>query len=141
MAPQPVILVGAGVIGLTTAYTILSRYPRIRLLVLASELPSDDPSSWTADYASMWAGAHYRPIAASTPQEHQEREFAIRTAAIMRSIAKKSPQAGVAMDPRPAPLANRGPAVLGELGLRRRRFTTPTVLSKGSDPGHPQNSK
>ena len=39
MALKPVILIGAGVIGLTTAYTILSRYPGTKVLVLAAEEP------------------------------------------------------------------------------------------------------
>ena len=96
MIPSEVIVIGGGVIGLTTAYTILSKRPNTSLLLVAAELPTDDSSSWSADYASMWAGAHYRPIAPATQQEHDEFNLALRTCSIMQQLARTTPESGVA---------------------------------------------
>jgi L-2-hydroxyglutarate oxidase LhgO len=53
MGTDPIIIIGAGVLGLTTASTLLSRCPETTILIIASELPTDPPTSWSADYASM----------------------------------------------------------------------------------------
>lgn len=43
----------------------------------------------------MWAGAHYRPIPGDTPQLNDERKLAMRTAEVMRRIAREDEEAGV----------------------------------------------
>lgn len=88
-----IIVIGAGVIGLSTATLLQSSYPTCRVIVVAAELPTT--CSPTADYASLWAGAHYRPCPGTTPQIKVEAELAVRTATRMRSIARESPEAGV----------------------------------------------
>lgn len=129
---QPIVIIGAGVLGLTTALTLQKRYPHLaeKITIIAAELPSL-PVSWTsnstidatgerttkspsttngngtsngtdpsgsieqqvstpsADYASMWAGAHYRPIPRSTRQLEEEFELAIKTSEIMNQIARE----------------------------------------------------
>jgi D-amino-acid oxidase len=89
MAPtalEPVVIIGAGVIGLTTALHLqsLSLSP---ITILASELPTDHNPS--ATYASPWAGAHYRPIPGDTPQLRAERHLAIQTFHVMKRIASQ----------------------------------------------------
>ena len=93
----PIIVVGAGVLGLSTCILLQSRFPNRRLTLLAAELPSTSPSpaSYTASYASAWAGAHYRPIFPSTPQLRLESKLAQRTFEVMKRIAKQTPEAGV----------------------------------------------
>ncbi|EXJ95229.1 hypothetical protein A1O1_00349 [Capronia coronata CBS 617.96] len=91
---DPIIVIGAGVTGLSVATLLQSQYPEIRITIIAAETPTT--TSPSADYASMWAGAHYRPIAGSTAQLKQEAEMAQRTAKVMRRIAQESPEAGVA---------------------------------------------
>lgn len=96
---EPTIIIGAGVLGLSTAYTVLTTHPKTPIMILAAELPTDPRTSWTPDYASMWAGAHYRPIAPSTPEQHVERAYAMKTYAKMRYLAQHHPVSGVAILP------------------------------------------
>lgn len=62
----------AGIIGLTSALAIQSVLPKgsYKMVLVAREFPSQADHS--VDYASMWAGAHMRPIPASTPQLARE---------------------------------------------------------------------
>jgi D-amino-acid oxidase len=53
------IILGAGVIGLTTALELLTRYPNSDIKVLAQHLPGDRSVS----YASPWAGANWLSVA------------------------------------------------------------------------------
>lgn len=94
MPQGSIVVVGAGVIGLSTAILLQQRLPQHTILIIASELPTSLHP--TADYASAWAGAHYRPIPASTQQLRDEAELAIQTSVTMRKIAKESPEAGLA---------------------------------------------
>lgn len=96
--PTHIIIVGAGVTGLTTATLIQRHLPKVGITILAAETPTTANPS--ADYASMWAGAHYRPIhPISTDQLAKEHEMAMRTAEAMRRLARKIPEAGVAEMP------------------------------------------
>ena len=94
-APQTIVVIGAGVLGLTTSNLLLSAHPTKRIVVVTAELPTDEMPS--TDYASAWAGAHYRPIPASTPQLKQEAQFGYRGYEIMRRMTKDEPDAGVRM--------------------------------------------
>ena len=93
MAAPPIIVVGAGVIGLSTATRLQEAFPSEPVHIIAAETPTT-PSP-TASYASMWAGAHYRPIPAGSPQLKYEMELAWQTNEVMKRIAKTSPQSGV----------------------------------------------
>lgn len=92
---EPIIVIGAGVIGLSCATVLQSRYPKAAITIIAAEFP--DARLPSVDYASVWAGAHYRPIPPSTPQLRDEAQLAFRTAEIMKKIARDSPEAGVAI--------------------------------------------
>lgn len=105
----PTIILGAGVVGLSTAHRLL--YPPSSsaatpdqhrpVLILSSSLPTDPISTVPADYASLWAGAHYRPIPASTPQLAYERTLALETHATMLQLADAYPESetGIARMP------------------------------------------
>ncbi|GAA5820306.1 hypothetical protein JCM3770_004040 [Rhodotorula araucariae] len=70
--PSPVIIVGAGCIGLTTGVELLRRgYP---VLLLAQHLPGD---ALTPGYASTAAGAHHLSFAAAS--DWRQRYFDIKT--------------------------------------------------------------
>ena len=93
--PEHVIVIGAGVLGLSTATLLQAQTPTRHhvVTIVAAELPTD-PSP-TPDYASPWAGAHYRPITGSSPQLKYEAELAKRTFEVMKRIAAETPAAGV----------------------------------------------
>ncbi|KAL6852280.1 hypothetical protein ACO1O0_006821 [Amphichorda felina] len=83
-AGQTVVVIGAGVIGLSCALrlqSVLSQSPQgrdVEVLIVAREWPTSIPGApitHSADYASMWAGAHVRPIPASTPQLKREAQW------------------------------------------------------------------
>ena len=99
MSPSPIIVVGAGITGLTTASLLQTTLPTdIPITILAAETPNT--TSPSPDYASIWAGAHYRPIfPLTTPQLRAEHELAVHTAETMRRIARDHPEAGVAEMP------------------------------------------
>src|SRR5699024_6445126 len=83
----------AGITGLTTALQIQSHLhsPSQSLLLLAK----DFPPSVSVNYASPWAGAHYRPIPGTSPQALRESKQARRTYAFLNEVARKEPAAGV----------------------------------------------
>ena len=95
MPKSTIVIIGAGVLGLSTATLLQRRHPRVQIIIIAAELPTDPSPS--ADYASPWAGAHYRPIPRSTRQLHEEAELGMQTAKVMKTIARETPEAGVGL--------------------------------------------
>ncbi|GAA6042037.1 hypothetical protein NBRC10512_006964 [Rhodotorula toruloides] len=70
--PSPVVVVGAGCIGLTTGIALLKRgYP---VLLLAHQLPGDPLSP---DFASTAAGAHH--LSFTSDDDWRQRNFDMRT--------------------------------------------------------------
>ena len=64
--PSHYIILGAGVIGLTTALELSSRFPSSTITIIARFLPGDHH----ATYTSPWAGANWLSVATDNgPQE------------------------------------------------------------------------
>lgn len=55
----------------------------------------DFPSDTSVNYASPWAGAHYRPVPGSSPQALKEANQAQRTYEFLKRTAATEPAAGV----------------------------------------------
>ncbi|KAF4971278.1 hypothetical protein FSARC_1848 [Fusarium sarcochroum] len=76
-----IVIVGAGVIGLTTALRVqqevLSTSDKSppSIVIIARDFPKDT----SINYATPWAGAHYRPCPGDTPQLRQEAKWAEKT--------------------------------------------------------------
>ncbi|KAJ5832747.1 hypothetical protein N7474_001058 [Penicillium riverlandense] len=87
MAANNIVVLGAGVSGLTTAY-LLSKDPSNKITVLAKHMPGD----YDIEYASPWAGANYMPTG-KEGSAHQQWETA--TWAPLKELAEKHPEAGV----------------------------------------------
>ncbi|KAJ5754893.1 hypothetical protein N7533_004436 [Penicillium manginii] len=82
-----IVVLGAGVSGLTTAY-LLSKDPANKITVLAKHMPGD----YDIEYASPWAGANYMPVGKQgTDHERWERE----TWPYLKEITEKYPEAGI----------------------------------------------
>lgn len=65
--------------------------PSQSLLLVARDFPSDT----SINYASPWAGGHYRPVPGSSPQALREAKQAQRTYEIFKRVAADEPAAGV----------------------------------------------
>ncbi|KAF7720047.1 Uncharacterized protein PECH_008081 [Penicillium ucsense] len=94
MAPNDhILIVGAGVLGLTTAIQLSLAGHKVTLL--ARDLPGD----FTIDYASPWAGAHFRPSPARTGPEQLEQQLMRTTYAQFEELATTRPECGVQFVP------------------------------------------
>ncbi|KAJ5226114.1 D-amino-acid oxidase [Penicillium chermesinum] len=82
-----VVILGAGVSGLTVAY-LLSKQTQYSITVLAKHMPGD----YDIEYASPWAGANYMPVA-NEGTRHQEWET--NTWAPLKALAENHPESGV----------------------------------------------
>lgn len=98
----------AGIIGLTSALKIqqlLSERDSSRstdVLLVAREWPTSIPGApiqHSADYASMWAGAHVRPIPGSTPQLRREAKWLKQTMVEFKRHLESDPSAGISQVP------------------------------------------
>ncbi|KAJ9646116.1 hypothetical protein H2204_000778 [Knufia peltigerae] len=85
-----IVVVGAGILGLTAALT-LQEHIKQPVLIIASEFPGDE----SINYASPWAGAHYRPIPALTAADIRAQKLMTVTNAVLRTQASTHPEAGI----------------------------------------------
>ncbi|KAG8969346.1 hypothetical protein FRC05_001085 [Tulasnella sp. 425] len=71
--PKQVVIIGSGVIGLTCAYELSSKYPpnELEITIIARDMPDDglDSTGW----ASPWAGANWYPFLNRDPENRWER--------------------------------------------------------------------
>ena len=84
----------AGVLGLSSALTLLENLPpeKFEVLLVASHFPTDPPHP---SYATTNAGAHYRPIPATTQQLKDESQLAQFTHEKFKKLAIAKPELGV----------------------------------------------
>lgn len=83
-------------VGLSTALCIQQHLRRSQtILLVAREFPSDT----SVNYASPWAGAHYRPVPGSSPQALREANQALRTYEFLKRVTADEPAAGVRFIP------------------------------------------
>ncbi|KAL4930972.1 FAD-dependent oxidoreductase [Aspergillus undulatus] len=81
---ETIVVVGAGVIGLSTALQLQEQLAPHQKILLAAR---DWPFTTSINYASPWAGAHYRPVPGNTPQALREETQARRTYAHLKHEA------------------------------------------------------
>ncbi|MCJ1430452.1 hypothetical protein MMC29_008370 [Sticta canariensis] len=87
MAERRIVVVGAGVVGLTTAM-LASRNPYYRITVAAKNMPGD----YDIEYASPWAGANFFPVSAKgTRAAEWDRE----TWPELEKLARVHPESGI----------------------------------------------
>ncbi|XWW98379.1 hypothetical protein V2A60_006379 [Cordyceps javanica] len=101
-----VVVIGAGIVGLSSAIKVqealAARTARgedeIQVLLVAREWPGSipgSPSQHSANYASMWAGAHVRPIPATTAQLRREAKWLKETVAEFHTQLETEPWSGI----------------------------------------------
>lgn len=106
--PTAILTIGAGILGLTTSLTLQSAYPNVPITIIANEFPEsyippgqETPSNPSVNYASAWAGAHYRPIPiprADSPLKAQlsrEAVFAKKAFEVFKNEVAKNEDNGV----------------------------------------------
>lgn len=77
-------------IGLSTALCIQQHLTPLQSVVIIAR---DFPNTTSINYATPWAGAHYRPVPGQTPQIVQEAAWAKRTYEVFQRIAAEEPAA------------------------------------------------
>ncbi|KAH8698627.1 D-amino-acid oxidase [Talaromyces proteolyticus] len=87
MTQKNVVVIGAGVAGLTTAF-LLSKRPGYKIVVAAKHMPGD----YDIEYASPWAGANYMPVGV---RGTQAAEWEKATWGPLENLARNHPDAGV----------------------------------------------
>ncbi|KAJ6001092.1 hypothetical protein N7481_001501 [Penicillium waksmanii] len=87
MAQKNVVIVGAGVAGLTTAL-LLSKDPIYKIVVTAKHMPGD----YDIEYASPWAGANYMPVSYTGTDSA---EWDKNTWGPLEELARNHPDAGI----------------------------------------------
>ncbi|KAL1971301.1 hypothetical protein VTN77DRAFT_253 [Rasamsonia byssochlamydoides] len=91
-ANETIVVIGAGVLGLSTALTIQQHLKRSQSILIVAR---DFPNTTSINYASPWAGAHYRPTPGKSPQVIREAKWARRAYEVFQKIAAEEPGAGV----------------------------------------------
>ncbi|KAJ5165868.1 D-amino-acid oxidase [Penicillium capsulatum] len=112
---ETIVVIGAGVVGLSTALDIQQRLSGTQSILLVAR---DFPSDTSVNYASPWAGAHYRPVPGSSPQALREADQARRTFEAMKRVAAEEPAAGIELIPGAEYLEAPPPEYLDEPSVR-----------------------
>jgi len=80
-----IVVVGAGVSGLTTAL-LLSKNPDYKVTIVAKHMPGD----YDIEYTSPWAGANYLPVSNTAGNRWEK-----NTWPELERLAKEVPEAGI----------------------------------------------
>ncbi|KAL6901033.1 FAD dependent oxidoreductase [Trichoderma evansii] len=88
-----VVIIGAGVLGLSSALELVQK--GYRVTVLASDLPGDQ----AVNYASPKAGAHFRPTPVITDQDAFENKLMHETFSMLKDLSVKDKAASVEFIP------------------------------------------
>ncbi len=88
MTSQSILIIGAGVSGLTTALLLSRTHTQHRILVCAKHMPGD----YDIEYCSPWAGANYMPV---SPKGSRAAQWDRDTWAPLEKLARDCPEAGV----------------------------------------------
>lgn len=87
MSSTEIVIVGAGVLGLSTALAIKEHSLKsTNITVIAAHLPDD--YIYNTEYTSPWAGAHFRPF----PSKNEAEKFAYKITRITQDHFKKVAQ-------------------------------------------------
>ncbi|KAJ9259933.1 hypothetical protein DTO207G8_630 [Paecilomyces variotii] len=91
MEANNIVVLGAGVAGLTTAY-LLSQNAANNITVVAKHMPGD----YDIEYCSPWAGANYLPVGV---QGSAHAEYEKKTWPVLQELAQNCPEAGIHFQP------------------------------------------
>ena len=86
--PASFLILGAGVIGLTTALELRSRHPTAKITIAAKYLPGDS----APEYTSAWGGANWFPASRDNGRQQDWDTITYRK---FRQISTESPESGI----------------------------------------------
>lgn len=90
---QDIVVVGAGVIGLSCALLICEKHKAANVTVVAKYLPTDSLDE--PEYTSAWAGAHFRPFPSKNDAEEAEFPLTRITQERFRKLAVSNPESSI----------------------------------------------
>ncbi|SCV57853.1 related to D-amino-acid oxidase [Fusarium fujikuroi] len=82
------LVIGAGVVGLTTALELRSRYPEAKIVIAAKYLPGDS----APEYTSAWGGANWFPAATDNGPQQDWEAITYRK---FKSLSSDKPECGI----------------------------------------------
>lgn len=89
-----VIIVGAGILGLSSAFAIAENYHRpIDITVVAEYDPESIP--YLPQYTSPWAGAHFRPFPSKNAAELKDYPLSRVTLSRFKNLARTNPESSI----------------------------------------------
>jgi glycine/D-amino acid oxidase-like deaminating enzyme len=146
---RTIVVIGAGIIGLTTALSLQDNLDSstYQITIVSEEWPTSIPGApidHSVNYASMWAGAHVRPIPASTPQLKREAAWLKRTVQVFGEQLQRSEMTGVTKckgvdlleAPPEAYVQQTSESFTAETGLPSYRTFDPAELPEGVQLGY-----
>ncbi|ODV60178.1 FAD-dependent oxidoreductase [Ascoidea rubescens DSM 1968] len=88
---QRVIVVGAGITGLTTAFELSKQ--GYKVILISKCFPTDEKYSY--EYASAWAGAHFTPVPTYSEKDVLEMKLNRTTYRYFKELAEEFPESSV----------------------------------------------
>lgn len=88
-----IVVVGAGVIGLTAALVLKEK--GYNVIVVAESLPDPTQGGDSPYYTSNKAGAHFRPFPSKSQSDIRESEYTRKTFEFFKELAKSNPESSI----------------------------------------------
>ncbi|KAI3405532.2 hypothetical protein KGF56_001550 [Candida oxycetoniae] len=100
MSSKHIVVVGAGILGLTTALTLCeSLSSDYQITVIARwgpHNPTMDASlTMSNEYTSPWAGAHFRPFPSATQKDYFEMKMTRETMKYFKKVSQTNPESSI----------------------------------------------
>lgn len=98
--PLQIVVVGAGILGLTTALTLSEKVTDEHEIYVVAEYGPHDPKLNTTmsnshEYTSPWAGAHFRPFPSANDQDKKEMKMTRDTLQYFAEVAARDPESSI----------------------------------------------
>ncbi|KAI5970536.1 hypothetical protein CANMA_000445 [Candida margitis] len=98
--PLQIVIVGAGVLGLTAALTVSENLIDEHEIYIIGEYGPHDPRLNTSmsnchEYTSPWAGAHFRPFPSANEQDKKEMKMTRETLRYFAEVAVANPESSI----------------------------------------------
>ncbi|KAK6204556.1 d-amino acid oxidase [Scheffersomyces amazonensis] len=102
MTSKDVVIIGAGIIGLSTAYAILETFPSsladLSITIIAEHGPHDTDNEQLVKYSSYtspWAGAHFRPFPSKSKEDFYESKLTRKTFEKFKQLSVSHPESSI----------------------------------------------